>query len=101
MERHSQTHRLTWQGIALLVAYNPASFGSGNYAVAHLEVRTITPEGVRLPITETGYRSHHLSPVYVDQAGGPVAYAVAWLDAEARKPEWRRYVEASRQLSLF
>ena len=71
------------------------------HAVAHLEVRTITPEGVRLPITETGYRSHHLSPVYVDQAGGPVAYAVAWLDAEARKPEWRRYVEASRQLSLF
>lgn len=97
----STTSRIDWQGITLSVTYDPISFGSSVYAVAHLELRSTAPAGAPLPVAETGYRSHYLSPVYVEQAGGPVAYAIAWLDREAAKPEWRKHVAAARQLSLF
>jgi hypothetical protein len=33
--------------------------------------------------------------------GSALAFVQAWLDHEAMKPEWRAYVETSRQLSLF
>jgi len=100
-ESHITTTGIDWQGITLSVTYDPASFGGGAYTVAHLEIRSIAPAGAALPVTETGYRSHFLSPVYVEQAGGPAAYARAWLDREATSPKWQRHVTAARQLSLF
>ncbi len=100
-ESHIITAQIDWQGITLSVTYDPASFGTGAHAVAHLELRSISPAGAALPVTETGYRSHFLSPVYVEQAGGPVAYAIAWLNRAAAAPEWQRHVAATQQLSLF
>ena len=54
-----------------------------------------------LPVTETGYRSHFLAQGVVEGAGGSAAYAIAWLDAAAKGPAWRRQQEAVRQLCLF
>lgn len=99
MERHPQTYRFTWQGIAIEAGYTPRMFGG---IIAHLEIRSIAPERAPLPITETGYRSHFHPCGMVEANGGDVvAQVVAWLDEEAEKPEWRRYAEASRQGSLF
>ena len=73
-----------------------------DFTIAHLEVRSIRPEHARLPITETGYRSHFHQPGIIEADGGDVvAQVIAWLDDEAAKPEWRRYIEASRQGELF
>ena len=45
------------------------------------------------PISETGYRSHFLNAQVFEEAGGPVAYAEAWLVAvDDGKP---------KQMSLF
>ncbi|PKP85784.1 MAG: hypothetical protein CVT80_00750 [Alphaproteobacteria bacterium HGW-Alphaproteobacteria-2] len=93
-----QTYHLTWHGIEIEAIYTPCKWG----VIAHLEIRSIAPERAPLPITETGYRSHFHPYGTVEENGGDVvAQVVAWLDEEAASPEWRRYVEASRQGELF
>lgn len=93
-----QTYRFHWQGIEIEAVYTPLKWKT----IAHLEVRSITPENAPLPITETGYRSNFHQPGTIEGLGGDVvAQVIAWLDEEAAKPAWRTYVEASRQGSLF
>lgn len=94
-----ETFETVWRGISLNIRYESRWLDSEATNVAHLQIESVTRE--RLPITETGYRSHFLSAEEVDEAGGPVAYATAWLDDMARSREWKRYAETSRQLSLF
>ena len=99
MELQSQSYRFIWQGIEIEATYTPRYYGG---FVAHLAIRSIAPEGARLPITETGYRSHFHRPGTIEAQGGDVvAQVMAWLDGEAAKPVWRAYVDASRQMSLF
>lgn len=94
----SQTYRFHWQGIDIEVVYTPLKWG----VIAHLELRRLRPERARLPITETGYRSHFHAPGTIESCGGDVvSQTIAWLDEEAAKPEWRRYIEATRQGELF
>ncbi|MBI1262751.1 MAG: hypothetical protein GC184_13615 [Rhizobiales bacterium] len=99
---HIIIETIDWQGIALSVAYEPNWLSmEGEYTVAHLQIEAVAPERAPLPITETGYRSHFLSPEEITEAGGAVAYARAWLDYAAQSPEWRKHMEAARQMSLF
>jgi hypothetical protein len=94
----TQTYRFCWRGVEIEASYTPRKWG----VTAHLEVRSVRPERARLPITETGYRSHFHSPGTIEALGGDiVAQVVAWLNEEATKPAWRRHVEASRQGELF
>lgn len=98
MEPQTQTHRFHWRGIEIEVSYWPIKWG----ATAHLEIRSIAPERAPLPITKTGYLSHFHTIGTVEARGGDVVAQVgAWLDEEAEAPEWRAYLEASRQTSLF
>lgn len=99
MKQHPQTHRFIWQGIEIEVVYAPVKWGG---VIAHLEVQSIQPPRAPLPITETGYRSHFHPCGTVEANGGDVvAQVIAWLDEEAAKPRWQRYLEASRQGELF
>ena len=99
-KRNITTATLEWQGITIEVSYEPAYLGVED-SLAHLQVRAVTPQGSPLPMTETGYRSHFVSRVYIEDEGGPVPYVLAWLEAEAAKPEWKKRQEKARQLSLF
>ena len=97
-DMEAQTYRFHWQGIEIEAVYTPLKWG----VIAHLEVRSIHPERARLPITETGYRSHFHPPGTIEAHGGDVAaQVIGWLNEEAAKPEWRRHVEACRQGELF
>ena len=70
--------------------------------IAHLQVKSIDPPRVPLPITESGYRSHFCPCGMVEERGGDVVAQVkAWLDEEARSPNWKAYLVASRQGDLF
>lgn len=103
-QRTIQTETLNWEGITIEVSYEAEWLGfrrGSDMAVAHLQVRSVAPERVPLPITETGYRSHFVYREEIEVAGGPVAYILAWLNHRADSREWRDYIEASRQLSLF
>lgn len=91
-------YRLTWRGIEIEARYTPLQWK----VIAHLEIESVAPERAPLPITETGYRSHFHQPGTVEANGGDVvAQVIAWLNEEAEKPEWKRYVESCRQFSLF
>jgi hypothetical protein len=104
-ERDIATDTFTWRGITIQVEYEADWLGAAArgsfHATAHLQLRTLCPERAQLPVTETGYRSHFLPMGEVEAAGGPVAYALAWLDYMAQSREWRRIEQESRQLSLF
>lgn len=97
------TQRTDWNGITLEVSWEPSWFSlpESHYAVGHLQLRSIAPERAPLPVTETGYRSLFINSQDVMNEGGPLAFACAWLDCEARHPSWRAQQESARQLPLF
>jgi hypothetical protein len=98
MERQSQTHRFTWQGIEIEATYTPRKWG----VIAHLEIRSIAPAGAPLPITRTGYRSHFHECGTVESHGGDVvAQVTVWLDEEAKMPEWQAHIARTKQGELF
>jgi hypothetical protein len=86
MEPQPQVYRFTWQGIGIEATYTPRKWS----IIAHLEIRSVAPEGAALPITSTGYRSHSHPIGTVEAHGDDVATQVtAWLVEEATKPEWQ------------
>ncbi len=104
--RNITIHTTIWQGITIEISYEPSWLSASDdddapWRSAHLEIRSMSPARAELPITETGYRSHFVHSDYIQRAGGPVAYVVAWLNAVAAEPWWRERVASSRQLSLF
>lgn len=66
-----------------------------------VEVESIAPKKAPLPISETGYRSHFMSPLDLINAGGPVTFVTAWLDREAQSKTWRAASTKRAQGDLF
>lgn len=96
MKEFSYTlHRRSWREIDITIRYCPDSFAS----YAHIEIESACRSP--LPITETGYRSHFTRRERVEEAGGPVAFVEAVLDACAGDGGWKAAEEARKQLSLF
>lgn len=98
-----QSHRLTWDGVDIEIRYCPDWLDSCRetygYALAHLEIETVTRES--LPITETGYLSHFTRADNVTAYGGPAAYVQNWLEIEAQRRDWKDFEDQRRQLALF
>lgn len=90
----TKEYRFTWRGIEIEAIYSPLKWGM----IAHMELRSVKPERAPLPVTETGYRSHFHQPGAVEALGGDiVAHLIAWLDDEAKSPEWRRREQEDRK----
>lgn len=104
-EPEYQTSAFEWNGIRIEVRYCPNWLGFYErlygHPLAHLEIESVEPERVPLPLTETGYRSHFTRPDIIDDAGGPAAFVRAWLDDNAKDPRWIAWQEERNQLSLF
>ena len=90
---------LEWRGILIHVRYNPDYTGSD--VIAHLEIETKEPVHAPLPMTETGYRSHFHPRGTVEEAGGPSAFVLAWLEHEAGRKGWADIEASARQYALF
>jgi len=104
-KRSKTVEKFDWQGVTVAVSYEADWLGMSKdlspFATAHLEIEAVEPPRQPLPITETGYRSHFVAREVIEQAGGPVAFARAWLDQAAKAAAWKRQQEQSRQLCLF
>jgi hypothetical protein len=85
---------LVWGGIEITLSYTQPAYSSPFH---HIELRA--PQ--RLPVTETGYRSHFLHPQELALWETPEAFVTDWLNHWANEPSWQAYVQQSRQLSLF
>lgn len=95
-----QTYMMNWRGIEIEARYK-ADSGCG--VIAHLELRSINPPKARLPMTDTGYRSHYHSIGLIENQydGDVTAFVLQWLNAESKSKKWTQYVEAAKQLTLF
>jgi len=85
--------QLVWNGITVLVSYEPDWLGLAaagfQEPYAHLELQVLSPEGAPLPVSETGYWSEFLSVGEAEEDGGPVALATALLDEFSNTQTWR------------
>jgi hypothetical protein len=98
-DRSTQTFTARWADIELLISFERNWLG-GDF-VSHLQITSAGRHRTELPITETGYLSHFCSAAVIDDAGGPVAYVLGWLDQAATSPRWKAGEVSRRQMSLF
>ena len=95
--------KLTWNTISIDVNYNndwsKAHREIMGFSMGHLEIQS--KDKARLPITETGYRSHFIAATTIEEYGGPEKYVMDWLDEKSKTKAWRDYWRSSNQLSLF
>ena len=88
------TFELVWTDRTLLVSYRADWFNTGH---CHIELRC----DERLPVTETGYKSHFMSAAGLESVADVEVFVLAWLDHAATDKAWLAYLAASRQLTLF
>lgn len=93
MERF-ETATLIWQGIEIETS---CKYQYPIEGFCHVEVKCAE----RLPITETGYKSHFMPMAQLEGFGDHSAYLAAWLEHAALDKDWQRYVESRRQPDLF
>ncbi len=67
----------------------------------HLQIESIDPEKAPLPITETGYLSHFISPLALANAGGAVTFVTAWIERETKGKAWTKAAAKKAQGDLF
>ncbi|MDB4680908.1 hypothetical protein OAE72_03060 [Akkermansiaceae bacterium] len=89
----------TWAGIKIEVTYKPQWCKLTN--TSHLEVCSLTPERARLPITETGYRSHFFPEESAMSEEDVQERVTVWLDEKSESKEWQVYPRDRAQLELF
>lgn len=104
-DRQIERVEFEWQGLLLCVTYEADWLGSGArgspFATSHLTITALRPEQARLPMTETGYRSHFIPQGIVEEMGGALAYSLAWLEHETQSRQWLEQAAKGHQLSLF
>ena len=92
------TERFTWRGIEMTATHTRDWLSNG---WSHLELRVMTPKGILVPITTTGYLSHFTEEDIVKAAGGPAAFFLAWLERETHSKPYKAALAKWQQLDLF
>ena len=94
MEEERTVYQMEWQGIAITITHRKTYPING---FSHIEVQA----DQRLPMTETGYRSHFISDEELSGFMDAQDYVTQWLEASCQSKEWLVHVESLRQPSLF
>lgn len=96
-------HNFVWQNIPILILQDKEiclvfdCITDENIGVDHLQIKATQP----ISISETGYKSYYVNHRNLAEYKTVISYVSNWLDHEAEKPAWKKYVEKSRQLTLF
>lgn len=93
------TKQIVWEGFDIDVRYCCQWLQSSGMDLVHLEI--MSADRRRLPLTETGYKSHFTSRATIDDAGGAVAFVLAWLAETSQSQAWQRHREEQAQACLF
>ena len=98
-----ETVKTVWNGIAIDISYDPDYSNAFREiygrTLAHLEIRA--EDRQKLPMTETGFRSHFIHASAIEGYGGAEKFILDWLEHEAKSKEWKDYFDRSKQLTLF
>lgn len=96
-----RTFRLVIEAQAMSVTYKPYYFG-GQDPYGHFEFRSPDEPPRRIPVSETGYRSHFAPMAEIEAAKSPEHYARAVaLAIIGHKPPDDTDEDGSGQLALF
>ena len=103
---HYEHQTLEWRGILIEIRYccSWTKLHSGDpdeFHMAHIEIESAEPARAKLPITETGYRSHFVPEQEVIEGGGPLAYVEQALNEAASCRSWQIREQEARQYSLY
>ena len=88
------TLSIVWEGITIAVSHK-ANWLNTEYD--HIELRS----DQKLPVTETGYRSHFIANAELALFNSLEDFVRQWLDTAATSKEWQKHLKDSQQLSLF
>ena len=88
------TLSLNWEGIRIGVSHK-TNWQNTDYD--HIELRA----DEKLPVTETGYRSHFIASGELALFYSLEDFVRQWLDEAVTSDVWQRHLKDSRQLSLF
>ena len=98
-----ETLSMAWQGLAVDVEctpnFSPVFQKMYGRTLVHLAIER-RGKG-RLPITDTGFRSHFTTTANIEGHGGSESYVRAWLEEGAKSKAWQEYIQKERQLKLF
>ena len=85
MKKKTELYRSDWNGVLLEIVYEPLWMPAHvtGEDLAHIEVRSIYPTAVPLPIAKTGFYTKTLPAWVITAAGGPVAFIDVMMAAEA------------------
>lgn len=86
---------ILWEGISIDLSYTQPSYCAPHFH--HIALKA----NERIPVTETGYRSHFIAPAELTLWETPEAFVIDWLNDAAKHSDWQEYRQQSRQLSLF
>lgn len=93
-----------WQGYEIEVRFCQDIYKVGRTPenhISHIEIECLKPAKSPLPMTETGYRSHHAPTGNILGYGGAVPFVKSWLEHEAQSEKWKQVQEKAKQLTLF
>lgn len=103
MEKEKDTLSIVWQGLTIDIEhtpdYSPAIRKTYGWTLSHLSITR--RDGGKLPVTETGYRSHFTSAAAIAEYGGAKDYVRAWLTEAAQSKTWKDHISKEGQLTLF
>lgn len=94
MEEEPITQQIEWQGITITITHRKA-WPINNFS--HIEVKA----DQRLPMTETGYKSHFMPSEALSEYDGVIDFVIQWLNATCQSKEWLAHMESLRQPNLF
>lgn len=89
-----QVTTLVWRDIPVEITFTRHVFGQD---LDHVELRA--PQ--RLPVTQTGYRSHFMPHDQDLDLERLKTWVIAWLDEKSQDKAWLDWVECSKQGDLF
>jgi len=92
---------ITWENIEIEILYIASKYKFYEeiygHAMSHIEIRC----NEKLPITDTGYRSHFILEPNIREYGGVEKFIIDWLNDESKSEEWKAIKTRSDQYSLF
>jgi len=98
-----QTLTMIWRTVAITVEHdeNWSKAYQDTYGSQLTHTNIIRDDGLPLPITETGYRSHFTDIKNLENYDGILDYVKQWLDYESQTKSWKAKEADMNQLKLF
>lgn len=96
------TLTLIWQEITIDITHNDcwSDIPELDHYLQHIAIKR--RDDGKLPMTETGYRSHFMyGKDALEPYGDAISLVEAWLNEAGQSSRWKAYVASQKQLTLF